>query len=193
MCCSVLQCVAVWVCCNVCRRRRSGSLFVGLFLCLSLVCRSLLRLRKGGMIIWVWTASVTYSCIIHSNTLQHTATHCNALQHTATHTDYLGVRTASGVALATVGILKASNSASSDSTATHCNTLQHTTTHCNTLQQTGTRCNTMWMPLIAHPAIPLPPHMLMSERERERERERVCEKERESVCLCVYHSIHTDP
>ena len=26
-----------------------------------------------------------YCCVLHCNTLQHTATHCNTLQHTATH------------------------------------------------------------------------------------------------------------
>ena len=36
---------------------------------------------------------VSTCCMVHCNTLQHTATHCNTLQHTATHCNTLEVST----------------------------------------------------------------------------------------------------
>jgi len=63
---------------------------------------------------------VISSLLLHSRSLQHTATHCNTLQHTATHCNTL------------------------QHTATHCNTQQHTATHNNTLQYTACQHKVTW-------------------------------------------------
>ena len=99
MCCSVLQCVAVWcsvlqcvavccsvlqcvaVCCSVlqCRDARWDEMIC--VIATTIHCNTLQHTatRKRH------TTGRHQLCLGHCNTLQHTATHCNILQHTASH------------------------------------------------------------------------------------------------------------
>ena len=79
-------------------------------------------------------ATSCISCVIHCNTLQHTATHCNTLQHTAAHCNTL---------VHVCDMTHSRNTTSRIRYVIHCSTLQHTATHCNTLQHTATHCNTL--------------------------------------------------
>ena len=69
VCCSVLQCVAVW--CSVLQ-------------CISSVLQSVVVCCE---ILWIGTNNILQHPAAHCNTRQHSATHCNTLQHTATLQD----------------------------------------------------------------------------------------------------------
>ena len=133
VCCSVLQCVAV--CCM--------HIYV-LYTCIRVT--------------HTYTLARMYTCIIHCNTQQHTATHCNTLQHTATrcntlqHTathcntlQYTATHFNMLPKFATFcnACVAINTDQGHQHCATPCNTLQYTAIHCNTLQHTTTRCNTL--------------------------------------------------
>ena len=133
VCCSVLQCVAVWYRVHLViaadgaqRRANFGKNQVySVPHCNTLQhtathCNKRLSLlvRSAGPTL-VGNKCALYHSATHCNTLQHTAAHCSRLQQTAAHCNTL------------------------QHTAAHCSTLQHTTAHCSTLQHTATYCNTL--------------------------------------------------
>jgi len=89
----------------------------------------------------------------HCNTLQHTATHCYTLQHTATRCNTrirtLGSRAAriekdmTFKIVIYIYIYILTYISTQKHVAAPYNTLRHTATHCNTLQHAATRCNTL--------------------------------------------------
>jgi len=72
LCCSVLQCVAVFSCSvSVLKTRQYRT-----------HCNTLQRTATGVETVWVLnTRHTRQHTATHDNTLQHTATHCNTLQH----------------------------------------------------------------------------------------------------------------
>jgi len=140
---SVLQCVAVSVCC-------SASVLHCVAVCSIFTLKVLFSPKSALVISNFKRRELTFVDATHCNTLQRRVTHCNTLQHTATHCNTLQ-HTATQIfrgkwTCANINRIFISNFKWRELTfvdATHCNTLQHTATHCNTLQHTATHCNTL--------------------------------------------------
>jgi len=113
VCCSVLQCVAVY--CNV---LQYIILIKASVLQLSLSIEWTHHIDKDNC------NTLVFINIMYCNTLQYTATHCNTLQHTANEHIILIKTTAMfSTSMFFTSMFSAPNR------PTHCNTLQHTATH----------------------------------------------------------------
>jgi len=127
VCCSVLQCVAVWCSVAVC---------FSVLQCVA-VCCSVLQCGHCQV-----RMTCVYSlCGFWSTRVPSVAVCCSVLQCVAVC--YLRVWSLEKIPIAglcRVGLWECFEGAQS---LPHCNTLQHTATHCNTLQHTATHCNTL--------------------------------------------------
>jgi len=142
-------------------------------------------------------SSIRCNTLLHTDTLQHTATYCTTLQHIyiCTYTNNESFEYSYRSPL--LPCSHACTYTAGDESPTRCNTLYHTVTRCNTLQHMVPRCNT----LQHTPGDESPTHLRNTasvylllnssnfgattwrERERERECERESDGERESVCV----------